>query len=148
MLNSQPEATQHMCMVVQLGYEPTRATRRADAFDCISFHAGPIAPRLPVPENESDVARADAASEEMLNLVRRGDVVMIKIQVKKVEYAVEIDEEGVKRWKQSFVGDFVSLYVSVGGVAEREGPVFSQERGEYLYREIVKTIRAPMPPPA
>lgn len=148
MLHSQPEATKHMCMIVQLGYEPTRATRRADTFNCISFHAGPILSRLPIGEDESDDARAEAAGQEILDLVGRGDVVMIKFQVKKVEYAVEIDQKGMKRWKQSFVGKPVSIYSTVRGVAEREGPAFSKERGEYIYSEILKSIRAPMPPPA
>ena len=146
MLHEQPDAFKHMCMLVELGYDPTRTTRRAYAFDCINIRVGLIEEELPTGD-QGDAARAEAANKDMLDAVSKGDVVLIKFQAMRAEYTVAVKEDGVKYWKQSFVGEPVSIFGTVGGVIEREAPLFSDERSEFLHAQILESIVRPTRPP-
>jgi hypothetical protein len=145
MMYSQPEICKSACLVMQLGYEDEASpgsSRRADAFSCFSLSTCPLEGHLPFGDE-----RADTATEDMLKLLERGDTVLIKFQAMQVVFAEGVDERGVKCWKQSFIGSPVSIFGTCGGVFQLEGPLFSEERYNYLYQEIVKLMRPPRAPP-
>ena len=126
-------------MVVQLRYESTRATQRADAFDCISIQAHPIESLLPDERGGKEESTIRAL---LLKQVREG-AVLIVFQAKRAIYMEGKNKGGEMVKKQEFVGDKSVLYETVGGMAAQEGLPLSHQRSEYLRTKIIGLIRPP-----
>jgi hypothetical protein len=135
-MHAQPDVAKRACMIVQLGYEPTGASRRAQAFDCIAFTAQSLH------EVEFEGDQLQAARDDILQAVNEKGAVLVIFVAKRVVYTEEENEEGVKFKKQNFVGEGCILLSSVLGVVEREGPLFHPQRGDFLFKEIIKKIRS------
>ena len=139
-VSKEPHVLKDKAMVVQLGYRPG-TTRRAKAFDCITFAAFPIPELLPTNGDEAPVAR-----EHMLEAVKGGDTALIKFQAKQVVY-VEKVVNGIKDKEQIFVGRSVDLFANVSGLADLEGPfsTYRSDRFNYLKAQVMNLIQ-PSPP--
>jgi hypothetical protein len=135
MLHSRPNASKEMGMVVQLGYEPTNADRRAKAFDSIAISAAPIDELLPREGKEAPETR------ELLQEAVQEGAVLIMFQAKRVVYIDIENEDGVKVRKRDFVGNCSTHFATVVGVVARESLMFSQKRHDHLSEEIIKLIR-------
>ena len=136
MLHSDPEAAKHMCMVVQLGYEPIQAARRSNFFNSINVISTSIQ-NIVIDDDE----QLKAAMEDNIKAIQENNAVMVVFQAQQVTYQQEQENEnGVRVKVQESVEKGGYLFGTVAGVVEREGPLCSYERGKYLSEEINKLV--------